>query len=112
MEDAPRKMWRKQLAAESGVNAETLRFYEKAGVLAPGRTEKGYRVYGEEDLKRLKLNQRAMGLGFHLEDVKAWLAGDLEAIGHALMALERKADEMEKLRKNLRKRLRGTIEAG
>ncbi len=110
MEEAPRKMLRQELAAATGVNAETLRFYEKAGVLLPQRSEKGYRVYGPEDVKRLRLITRAMSLGFHLDEVKAWLAGDFAAIGAALTVLDRKAAELEKLRKNLRKRLRGNGE--
>ncbi|MDX2267930.1 MAG: MerR family transcriptional regulator [Bryobacter sp.] len=108
MEELTRPLLRKELATASGVNAETLRFYEKVGVLRPERSPKGYRVYGPEDLKRLRLIQRALSLGFPLEAVKAWLGGDSAAIGSALAALDRKATELEKLRKNLRKRLRGT----
>lgn len=66
---------RHELAAISGVNAETLRFYEKAGLLTPERSANGYRKYAASDLKRLRLIQRAVGLGFGLEEVKGWLEG-------------------------------------
>lgn len=88
------------------MNAETLRFYEKAGVLTPTRTANGYRHYHESDLKRLKLIQRAVGLGFGLEDVKGWLEGDQKGLAKALEILEVKRQDLEKLRKNLKKRLR------
>ncbi len=97
---------RHELAELSGVNAETLRFYEKAGVLSPGRGKNGYRIYAEEDLKRLKLIQRAVGLGFGLEDVKGWLAGDEAGIAKGLESLEKKEGDLAKLRKNLKKRLK------
>ncbi len=106
MDEAPRSYLRHELAALTGVHAETLRFYEKAGVLKPGRSARGYRVYGVEDIKRLKLIQRAVGLGFGLEEVKGWLAGDSAIIAAALEKLERKLQDLEKLRKNLKKRLR------
>jgi DNA-binding transcriptional MerR regulator len=100
----PRMLLRHELAALSGVNAETLRFYEKSGVLTPTRCAKGYRLYGEDDLKRLKLIQRAVGLGFGLDDIKGWLAGDVENLRAGLEAIEKKALDLEKLRKNLKKR--------
>jgi DNA-binding transcriptional MerR regulator len=88
------------------VNAETLRFYEKAGVLQPARLANGYRQYHESDLKRLKLIQRAVGLGFGLEEVKGWLEGKEDVIAKGLEILERKQQDLEKLRKNLKKRLK------
>lgn len=104
----PQTLLRHELAERSGVNAETLRFYEKAGVLQPGRTANGYRQYHESDLKRLKLIQRAVGLGFGLEDVKGWLEGNEESLEKGLEILEQKQQDLEKLRKNLRKRLKNS----
>lgn len=103
---ASQTLLRHELAERSGVNAETLRFYEKAGVLTPTRTANGYRQYHESDLKRLKLIQRAVGLGFGLEDVKGWLEGDRAKIEASLKAADKKAADLEKLRKSLKKRLR------
>lgn len=97
---------RHELAAISGVNAETLRFYEKAGLLTPERSANGYRKYAASDLKRLRLIQRAVGLGFGLEEVKGWLEGEAAALRAGLAAVEQKAEALEKLRKNLKKRLK------
>lgn len=97
---------RHELAAMSGVNAETLRFYEKAGLLNPERSANGYRKYAASDLKRLRLIQRAVGLGFGLEEVKGWLEGEAAQLRAGLETVDQKAEALEKLRKNLKKRLK------
>jgi DNA-binding transcriptional MerR regulator len=101
----PRRLLRQELAAASGVHSETLRYYEKAGVLTPTREKNGYRLYCEADLKQLKLIQRALGLGFSLAEIRLWLEGNQEAIRQADAALERKLREVKKLQRNLAKRL-------
>jgi Cu(I)-responsive transcriptional regulator len=63
------------LARRTGTKAETIRFYEKAGLMAePARTSGNYRSYGEEHLKRLSFIRRARDLGFSLDDVRELLA--------------------------------------
>ena len=63
-----------QLAAKAGVNVETLRFYERKGLLpAPQRTSGGYRQYSESDLKRLKFILTAKRHGFTLQEIKELL---------------------------------------
>jgi len=65
---------RAAIAKEAGIGAETLRFYEKKGLLAiPTRSESGYRLYGKDDLDRLAFIRRAQDLGFSLEDIKLLL---------------------------------------
>ncbi len=49
-----------ELAKACGVKADTLRFYEKNGLISPGiRNESGYRLYGEQDRRRLEFIIRA-----------------------------------------------------
>ncbi len=56
------------LAREAGVNIETIRYYEKIGLLPePVRAGNGYRVYDETDLKRLSFIRRCRELGFSLD---------------------------------------------
>jgi Cu(I)-responsive transcriptional regulator len=63
------------LARETGTKVETVRFYEKSGLLpAPSRTEGNYRSYDEAHLKRLSFIRRARDLGFSLDEVRALLA--------------------------------------
>jgi len=59
-----------EVARRSGVGVETLRFYERSGLLdRPARTENGYRHYGEEVLERLDFIKRAQALGFTLDEI-------------------------------------------
>lgn len=62
------------LSKQTGVNIETIRFYERIGVLSPpARSPGGYRLYGPDHLKRLTFVRRARQLGFTLEEVRALL---------------------------------------
>jgi MerR family transcriptional regulator, copper efflux regulator len=64
-----------QLAHEAGVHVETVRYYERRGLLRqPPRTPAGYRQYGAADLRWLQFIARAKQLGFTLAEV-AQLAG-------------------------------------
>ena len=59
------------LSAQSGVNIETIRYYERIGVMpAPPRTEGRQRVYDEAHLKRLTFIRRGRELGFSLDEVR------------------------------------------
>ena len=63
-----------ELAARVGTSADTVRYYERRGLLdAPGRSAGGYRVYGERDLRRLQFIRRAKLLGLNLDEIRALL---------------------------------------
>ena len=64
-----------QLSKATGVKIETIRYYERIGLLAaPPRTRGGYRSYDNADLRRLQFVRRARRLGFGIEDIRALLA--------------------------------------
>ena len=64
-----------QLARRLGVNSQTIRYYERIDLLPePGRTEAGYRLYGEEDERRLRFIKNARNVGLTLGEVKEILA--------------------------------------
>lgn len=64
-----------QVAHRSGVGIETVRFYEREGLLAkPERTASGYRNFDEEVIVRLKFIHRAKELGFTLNEIKELLS--------------------------------------
>lgn len=59
-----------ELAESLGISTPAVRFYERAGMLpAPARTEAGYRVYGEQDLRRVRFIRKAKQLGFSLDEI-------------------------------------------
>jgi Hg(II)-responsive transcriptional regulator len=65
---------RGELAQEAGVNAETLRFYERRGLLpSPPRRPSGYRQYPSETVDLVRFIQRAQDLGFSLQEIKELL---------------------------------------
>ena len=64
-----------QVAQRSGLGIETVRFYEREGLLAkPTRTLSGYRQFDEEVIARLQFIQRAKELGFTLKEIKELLS--------------------------------------
>ncbi len=59
-----------RLAKEAGVNLETVRFYERRGLLPrPPRSASGYRLFPVEAARRLRFIRRAQELGFSLKEV-------------------------------------------
>ena len=59
-----------ELAARCGVSPDTIRFYEREGVLlAPQRTASGHRVYGDDALVRLQSIRKLQGIGLTLQDI-------------------------------------------
>ena len=68
------RMTRSVIAARTGVNIETVRDYERIGLLpAPPRSEGGHRIYDEDMLRRLNLIRRCRELGFTLNEVRGLL---------------------------------------
>ena len=82
-----------RLAEAAGVHVETVRYYERQGLLRqPPRTASGYRQYGDDDLWRLGFIARGKRLGFTLKEIAALLDGpDPDAV---LAATRRKIDEV------------------
>lgn len=59
-----------RLASEAGVRIDTVRFYERAGLMPkPVRTASGYRSYSAEDVGRMQFIRRAKALGFALDEI-------------------------------------------
>jgi DNA-binding transcriptional MerR regulator len=64
-----------EVARASGVSVDTVRFYERVGVLAaPERTGSGYRVYEPSTIERIRLTRELQAIGFTLNDVVDALA--------------------------------------
>lgn len=69
-----KRLQRGELADRTGCNLETVRYYEKIGLLPePPRTSGGHRAYGTTHERRLRFILRARELGFSLEEIRALL---------------------------------------
>ena len=81
-----------KLAAGEGVGVETVRFYQRRGLLAlPERAGSGFREYTEDDRQRLAFIRRARQLGFSLGEIGDLLgAGDGRSTGDIIRAAEAK----------------------
>jgi MerR family mercuric resistance operon transcriptional regulator len=112
---------------ETGLSIDTIRFYEKEGLLKHStRTEGGFRLFGQTEIRALKFIRKAQALGFSLQEVREllFLQGDgIEACGHVrelleqkLVSVRSKIEELRKLEKSLdgafRKCNRSLREAG
>ncbi len=94
-----------QLAKKSRVNIQTIRFYERKGLLLrPRRTPSGYRMFTEEDARRVVFIKRAQELGFSLKEIKGLLflrARPASRCAHVLQKAEEKIHEIETKMKSL-----------
>jgi MerR family transcriptional regulator, mercuric resistance operon regulatory protein len=89
------------LSRRAGVNVETIRYYERAGVMPrPPRTASGRRAYTEKDLQTLAFIRRSRDLGFSLEDVRALLP--LRSAGTCLDVRAIAVRHLEDIRTKLR----------
>ena len=90
------------LSKATGCKVETIRYYERIGVLpSPPRTEGGHWAYGEEHLKRLNFVQRSRELGFSLNEVRQMLrlvdGGDVTCEQVRRITLEHLHDVQDKI---------------
>lgn len=64
-----------RLATEAGINLETVRYYEREGLMPkPPRTPSGYRLFPPDAAQRLRFIKRAQEIGFSLKEIRELLA--------------------------------------
>ncbi len=102
------------LAREAGVNLETVRYYERRGLLPkPPRSASGYRLFPSDAARRLRFIRRAQELGFSLKEIRELLSlrvsrtttsKDIRARAEAkIVDIESKIRSLESMKKTLRK---------
>ncbi len=95
------------VAAElAGMHPQTLRIYERKGLLEPARTPGGTRRYSQEDIERLQLIQELTSQGLNLEGVRRVLALQEEN-----RTLKRKVDKLRDKVEDLEEEMERTVEA-
>lgn len=110
------------LAKEGGVGVETVRFYQRRGLLGTPERAGGVRRYGAQDVRRLKFIRGAQAAGFTLDQIGELLTLDAgqdrararELAAERLAALDAKIAELEAARMSLRRLARecGASEEG
>jgi DNA-binding transcriptional MerR regulator len=101
-----------ELARATGVSTDSLRHYERVGVLAkPRRTPAGYRQYPPEAVKRVRMIRRALAIGFSLRELARILrvrerggapCHEVRALAaEKLVELDRQLGELATLREHL-----------
>jgi len=95
-----------QVAQETGLSIDTIRFYEKQGLLKrSARTEGGFRLFGSHDVQTLKFVRKAQELGFSLGEIRELLilqADHVPACSHVKELLDQKLTAVEQKIKELR----------
>ncbi len=117
MANAPNTYRSSQLAQLTGISTDTLRFYEKQGLLPiPPRTSGGYRSYSADSLKRVQLVRGGLSLGFSVAEMRQLLherdRGGIpclharKLVQNKLEALEQEIVELRTFRKVLKKAMK------
>jgi len=100
------------LAKSTGLTVDTLRYYEKQGLLKPsGRSSTGYRLFSAEAVSQLNFIRQAKAVGFTLKEIQELIAlqvskeADCQAV-HAvatlrLQQIKQKIDQLEKMQEGL-----------
>ncbi|MBW3097028.1 MerR family transcriptional regulator [Pseudohoeflea coraliihabitans] len=100
-----------ELSQRTTVNIETIRYYEKVGLLPPPpRTEGGHRLYSDAHLKRLVFIRRSRQLGFTLDEIRNLLGlvdgghtcGEVkDAAVHHIQAIRKRISDLRRMERTL-----------
>ena len=108
-----KKLKVKQVAEEAEVGIETLRYYEKIGLLPPpSKSDSGYRIYGSTTINQIKFIKKMQGIGFSLEEIKVLLSLQNYFVRNSCLQMElklkskigivdKKIAELKKIKKQL-----------
>ena len=107
-----------KVASRTGVGIETIRFYERKGLInEPPRRDSGYRLYDTDVIDRLSFIQQAKSLGFTLEEISQLLSISLKS-GEPLPAVKKIArkrlqdiEEKLKLLRSMKRTLKKLVDA-
>ncbi len=112
-----------QLAKKANVNLETIRYYERRGLIPePPRNKSGHREYSLEEVKRTEFIKRSQALGFSLEEISELLflrvepgttCGDVKVRVEAkILDVEKRISDLQRIREALMSMSKKCIEEG
>lgn len=98
-----------RLAKQADLNIETIRYYQRIGLLRTPESEDGYRFYNQQDVERLKFIKRIKQSGLHLHEIAELLALDhiqdkqhrQNIVQHYQAALQQRIGELQQLQQGL-----------
>ena len=107
-----------RLAGQVGLNLETVRYYERQGLLPkPPRTSSGYRIFSDEARRRLRFIKRAQALGFSLREIRELLSLRVSSLSNCaeiknrahskLTEIEAKIKTLNSMKRSLQKLVHG-----
>lgn len=99
-----------EIAKIYNISTDTLRHYEKEGLLTPGRSDNGYRVYNLFDTWKLNIIQTMKSLGIQLKDIKEFLDNrsvkkEIDLLNEEYEYIIKQINSLENKKKNLKNRL-------
>lgn len=103
-----------KLATRGSVNVQTIRYYERSGLLPkPSRSSSGYRLYADDAVGRLRFIKQAQALGFSLDEIRELLSlrmrpgttcGDIrQRARRKIAAVDRKIEDLQHIKGALTK---------
>jgi MerR family mercuric resistance operon transcriptional regulator len=101
-------MWISEAAGQAGVNVQTLRYYERRGLLPkPPRRASGYREFPDEVIKVVRFIKRAQDLGFSLDEVEELMRlrhrDRIRAVAERrIRQIDQKLAELERMKRALK----------
>ncbi len=116
-------MWISEAAGQAGVNVQTMRYYERRGLLPkPPRRTSGYREFPDEAVRVVRFIKRAQDLGFSLDEVEELLRlrrqsgrnrARIRAVAEQkIRQIEQKISELERMKRALRTLVHSCHEGG
>ena len=94
-----------KVAKLAGVGVETIRFYEREGVLPkPKRKASGYRLFDTDTVQRIRFIRKVQGVGFSLKEAGQFVSG--KGISAAVLQIDRRIRDLKELQRELRLQLR------
>ncbi len=103
-----------QVALKTGLNVQSIRFYERKGLLpSPSRTDAGQRLYDQESIQRIQFIKHAQAVGFSLKEISELLSVKVSPDGSCLAIRQLATEKLLQLEQRLEsiKRMKSALQS-